>query len=121
MLLRMVCAVVVLESLVGCLSPVAMHRAVIQYDRTVNEVEVEMLLLNIARAKQGHPLHFTAISNVAATFDFRSTGGFGGQLFENSDPVFAKNFSFLTSAPVWGRIPRSVSCLSKGRILPNAS
>jgi hypothetical protein len=79
-------------SLTGCFSPLAMHRAVIEYDRTVNQVEAELLLLNIARAKQGHPLHFTAVSNVAATFDFRSNGGFGAQLFETSGPVFARNF-----------------------------
>ncbi len=82
-------------SLAGCLSPLAMHRAVIEYDRTVNQVEAEMLLLNIARAKQGQPLHFTAISNVAATFDFRTNGGVGGQVFESSGPVFAKNFYTL--------------------------
>jgi hypothetical protein len=76
----------------GCLSPMAMHRAVIEYDRAVSQVEAEMLLLNIARARQGEPLHFTAISNVAATFDFRSSGGVGGQVFENGGPVFAKNF-----------------------------
>jgi hypothetical protein len=83
---------VALWSITGCFSPLAMHRAVIEYDRTVNQVEAEMLLLNIARAKQGHPLHFTAVSNVAATFDFRSNGGFGAQLFETSGPVFARNF-----------------------------
>ncbi|MDH5640641.1 MAG: hypothetical protein OEY28_05060 [Nitrospira sp.] len=105
MLLRMLSLVIALGSLAGCLSPVAMHRAVIQYDRTVNEVEAEMLLLNIARAKQGHPLHFTAISNVAATFDFRSTGGFGGQLFENSGPVFAKNFFFFNFGASVGENP----------------
>jgi len=32
-----------LSSLTGCLSPLAMHRAVIEYDRTVSEVEAEML------------------------------------------------------------------------------
>lgn len=79
-------------SLTGCLSPPAMHRAVIEYDRTVNAVEAEMLLLNIGRAKQGQPRHFTAISNVAATFDFRSNAGFGSQLFAPSGPVFARNF-----------------------------
>lgn len=81
-----------LWSLTGCLSPLAMHRAVIEYDRTVNRVEAEMLLLNIGRAKQGQPLHFTAVSNVAATFDFRTNGGVGGQVFESGGPVFAKNF-----------------------------
>jgi hypothetical protein len=86
------CALVAMLSLAGCLSPVAMHRAVIEYDRTVNAVEAEMLLLNIARAKQGQPRHFTAISSVAATFDFRSNAGFGSQLFAPSGPVFARNF-----------------------------
>ncbi len=79
----------------GCLSPLAMHRAVLEYDRTVNRVEAEMLLLNIGRARQGQPIHFTAVSNVAATFDFRTNGGIGGQLFEGGGPVFAKNFYTL--------------------------
>ena len=81
-----------LWSLTEYLSPLGMYRAVIEYDRTVHQVEAEMLLLNIARAKQGQPLHFTAISNVAATFDFRTNGGVGGQVFQNGGPVFAKNF-----------------------------
>jgi len=105
MVWRTLSLMVVLSSVTGCLSPLAMHRAVIEYDRTVNQVESEMLLLNIARAKQGHPLHFTAISNVAATFDFRSTGGFGGQLFENSGPVFARNFFFFNFGASVGENP----------------
>jgi len=76
----------------GCLSPIAMHRAVLQYDQTVSQVESEMLLVNIARARHGLPMHFTAVSSVAATFDFRTTAGIGAQFFENGGPVFAKNF-----------------------------
>ncbi|MGH7148493.1 MAG: hypothetical protein ACREIJ_11430 [Nitrospiraceae bacterium] len=34
----------------GCLSPIAIHRTVIEYDRTVSYVEAHLLLLNIARA-----------------------------------------------------------------------
>jgi len=105
MVWRTLSLIILLWSVTGCLSPLAMHRAVIEYDRTVNQVESEMLLLNIARAKQGYPLHFTAISNVAATFDFRSTGGFGGQLFENSGPVFAKNFFFFNFGASVGENP----------------
>lgn len=67
--------------LTSCLSPIAMHRAVIEYDRTVSYVEADLLLLNIARARHHRPVHFTAVSSVAATFDFRTTpgirGGFG--------------------------------------------
>ncbi|WP_455371895.1 hypothetical protein, partial [Petrachloros mirabilis] len=62
-------------SLSGCLSPLAMHEAVLEYDRTVSRVESEMLLLNIARAKHFHPNHFTALSSVAATFEFQVNAG----------------------------------------------
>ena len=55
----------------GCVSPVAMHRAVLEYDWTVNRIETELLLLNIARTRYHEPIHFMAVSNIAATFDFR--------------------------------------------------
>ncbi|MDF0645150.1 MAG: hypothetical protein P0111_14060 [Nitrospira sp.] len=64
--------------LTGCLSPIAMHRAVIEYDRTVSYVEADLLLLNIARARYHRPVHFTAVSSVAATFDFRTSAGISG-------------------------------------------
>jgi hypothetical protein len=55
-----------------------MHRAVLEYDRTVSQVEAELLLLNIARARHHRPVHFTAVSSVAATFDFRTNVGIRG-------------------------------------------
>ncbi len=67
-----------LGGLTGCLSPIAMHRAVIEYDRTVSYVEADLLLLNIARARYHRPVHFTAVSSVAATFDFRASAGIRG-------------------------------------------
>ncbi|MGH7206529.1 MAG: hypothetical protein ACREI2_10020 [Nitrospiraceae bacterium] len=76
------CCVVLLCSvtLTGCLSPIAMHRAVVEYDRTVDQVEAELLLLNIARARHYRPVHFTVVSSVAATFDFRVNAGVTGRL-----------------------------------------
>lgn len=80
----------------GCLSPPAMHRAVIEYDKTMSQVEGELLLLNIARARNGSPVHFTSLANVAATFDFRVNGGVGGQLVENTgSPDFVRNLLSL--------------------------
>jgi hypothetical protein len=73
-------ASVFLLLLTGCLSPIAMHRAVIEYDRTVSYVEADLLLLNIARARHHRPVHFTAVSSVAATFDFRTSAGIRGGL-----------------------------------------
>ncbi len=72
--------VVVCFLLTGCLSPIAMHRAVLEYDRTVHQVEAELLLLNIARARHYRPVHFTAVSSVAATFDFRASAGITGRI-----------------------------------------
>lgn len=70
--------VMMVVALPGCLSPIAMHRAVLEYDRTVSYVEADLLLLNIARARYHRPVHFTAVSSVAATFDFRTTAGIKG-------------------------------------------
>lgn len=71
----------------GCLSPIAMHRAVIEYDRTVSYVEADLLLLNIARARHHRPVHFTAVSSVAATFDFRTTAGIRGGFGPSTDSI----------------------------------
>jgi hypothetical protein len=51
----------------GCVSRIALDRAVLGYDRTTAESVSKQLLLNIARARQNQPMHFTAISNIAAT------------------------------------------------------
>jgi hypothetical protein len=72
--------------LAGCLSPIAMHRAVIEYDRTVDRIEAELLLLNIARARHYRPVHFTAVTSVAATFDFRVKAGVLGRISRGAVP-----------------------------------
>jgi len=63
-----------------------MHRAVIEYDRTVHRVEAELLLLNIARARHYRPVHFTAVTSVAATFDFRVKAGVLGRVSRGAIP-----------------------------------
>lgn len=64
-----------LAALSGCLSPVTLTRAVIAYDDAITESQSKQLLMNIARAQHHQPIHFTGVSNVAATFDFRFTAG----------------------------------------------
>ncbi len=88
---RLLGLAVVFVSLTGRLSPLAIYRAVPESARAVNRVEAEMQSLFIARAKQGQPIHFTAGSNIAATFDFRTNGG-GTRLFEDKGPAFPKSF-----------------------------
>lgn len=64
-----------LAALSGCLSPVTLTRAVIAYDDAITDAQSKQLLINIARAQHHQPIHFTGVSNVAATFDFRLTAG----------------------------------------------
>ena len=64
-----------LIALTGCVSPTALHTAVVTYDKAAAQVQAELLLLNIARARNVEPLHFTALSSVAATFNFGSARG----------------------------------------------
>ncbi len=45
------------------------------YDYAVTNTMVEQLLINIARAHHHQPIHFTGVSNIAATFDFRANAG----------------------------------------------
>ncbi len=59
----------------GCFSPKALEHVVIAYDESVTKSLVEQLLINIARAHHHQPVHFTAISSIAATFDYRYTAG----------------------------------------------
>jgi len=83
----------------GCLSPITLNRAVITYDEAITDAISKQLLINIARAHQHQPIHFTGVSNIAATFDFRVSAGatpaltgeasrglmpiFGGSIAEN--------------------------------------
>ena len=45
------------------------------YDAVATETVCRQLLLNIARARHDDPLHFTALSNIAATFNYQFSAG----------------------------------------------
>lgn len=69
--LVIVCAL----ALPGCLSPITLNRAVVAYDEAITDAIAKQLLVNIARAERHQPIHFTGVSNIAATFDFRVSAG----------------------------------------------
>ena len=55
--------------------PITLNRAVTSYDEAITDAISKQLLINIARAHQHQPIHFTGVSNIAATFDFRVSAG----------------------------------------------
>ncbi|MXS79510.1 hypothetical protein ABF86_01730 [Nitrosomonas sp. GH22] len=97
----------------GCLSPIALNRAVELYDQAALRSESRQLLINIARAQHHEPLHFTRVSSIAATFDFSASAGatpaltgerggmlapiFGGSVSESPtfsiDPIASDEFT----------------------------
>jgi hypothetical protein len=93
----------------ACLSPITLNRAVTAYDEAVNDAASKQLLINIARAHHHQPIHFTGVSSIAATFDFRANAGatpaMGGEAGAVLLPIFggsvAENPTF-TIAPIEG-------------------
>jgi hypothetical protein len=81
-------------ALSGCLAPMALDRAVMSYDRVADDTVSRQLLLNIARAKHNEPLHFTALSNIAATFNFQWAAG--------ATPPLSGTEGGFALAPVFG-------------------
>lgn len=98
-----------LALLSGCLSPVTLTRAVIAYDDAITESQSKQLLVNIARAQHHQPIHFTGVSNVAATFDFRFNAGatpaLTGEASRTLLPVFGGSVAenpTISIAPIEG-------------------
>ena len=93
----------------GCLSPITLNRAVTTYDEAITDAISKQLLINIARAHQHQPIHFTGVSNVAATFDFRVNAGatpaFTGEASRALMPIFGGSVAenpTISIAPIEG-------------------
>ncbi len=67
----------------GCGAIVSIDRAVLAYDRTTSDSVSKLLLLNVARARQNLPMHFTGISSIAATYRFAFSAGVGPSQVSN--------------------------------------
>ncbi|MEP6959876.1 MAG: hypothetical protein ABI980_14195 [Nitrospirota bacterium] len=93
----------------GCLSPITLNRAVTSYDEAITDAISKQLLINIARAHQYQPIHFTGVSNIAATFDFRVSAGatpaFTGEASRALMPIFGGSVAenpTISIAPIEG-------------------
>jgi hypothetical protein len=96
-------------AIAGCLSPITLNRAVITYDEAITDAISKQLLINIARAHQHQPIHFTGVSNIAATFDFRvhagATPALTGEASRALMPIFGGSVAenpTISIAPIEG-------------------
>lgn len=96
----------ILFFLIGCVSPIALNRAVIAYDEAVTDAISQQLLVNIVRAHYRQPIHFTGVSNIAATFTFAANAGatpaLGGLAGTTLMPIFGGS---LAESPTISIVP----------------
>ncbi|WP_291994619.1 hypothetical protein [Candidatus Accumulibacter sp. ACC003] len=72
----------------GCAGPPVLERQVLGYDDVTSRLDQKLLLINIARADNGKPVHFTTTSTIAATFNWTSTLGASGEWHRNTPDSF---------------------------------
>jgi hypothetical protein len=70
------------------MGPVALTKALPDYDETINTLEGQSLLLNIARGRHYMPPHFTNTTSIVATFNFRTDASLGGQFSSRTGDAF---------------------------------
>ena len=73
--MRMRLPVLLVFGLASCATTTRLDGIVLDYDKTTSESMSKLLLLNIARAHQNLPMHFTGVSNIVATYRFSFSGG----------------------------------------------
>jgi len=86
--LTLVCMMAAASTLCACMGPVALNKALPEYDETINQLEGQSLLLNIARGRHNLPPHFTNTTSVVATFNFRADASIGGQFSSDADNAY---------------------------------
>ncbi len=105
-LLRSLLFLLFIFMLSGCLSPIALNRAVVVYDEAVTSAMSKQLLINIARARHHQPLHFTRVSNIAATFNFTFSAGATPALTGNSGSTIVPTFGgSIAESPTISIVP----------------
>jgi hypothetical protein len=118
--MRSITILLVTSLLVGCVGPHALHKSVLGYDVTTNQLEQEILLLNIARLSQQTPPHFTVTGSIAATFDFTTSTNFGGSIITSpGNNIFDFGMSASASEnPTLSIVPVSGEDFTKRVITP---
>ncbi len=91
-------AILGLTLFAGCLGPLSLERAIIEYDESILEAEKDLILINIARIANGQPPHFIAVESIAAGFDFTTTSGISHKLFSKGFNINETNLSLGASA-----------------------
>jgi len=101
---RLLSAALLCAALAACAFDERIADHAVKYNKTVEETNNSLLLLNILRAKDRSPMHFTAFSQLRGKLTLKSTGSLGLQIpfggdAGNTFPLTPKLELSQTSSP----------------------
>lgn len=96
----------------GCAAPGTVQRIGVEYNSAVAGINNEVTLLNILRAKEGLPSHYTSVNRISGALTLKATGGFNVAL-KNSAPTVSGSTS---NAPTGTTIASGLSTLKGGNV-----
>ena len=102
---RLLSAALLCAALAACSYNERIADHAVDYNKTVEEMNNSLLLLNILRAKDRQPMHFTALTQVLGRLTLKSTGSlglripFGGPSAGNIFPLTPEFELSETSSP----------------------
>lgn len=71
-------------ALSGCAASGTVQRIAVDYNTAVSGMANEVTLLNIVRAKEGLPLHYTSIGRLTGNVTMKASGNVNGQIKDNT-------------------------------------
>lgn len=103
----------------GCMSPLSLDQAVQGYNKVTSEILAEQLLSNIVRVGHRKPAHFTAVTSIAATFNFTVSAGATPALTGESGSMLLPTFGgTLSDNPTFSIVPIEGEDFSKRLLNP---
>ena len=98
----------------GCALPQTVQRIGVEYNTAVAGMADELALLNIVRAKEGMPLHYTSVSRLSGSVTLKATSGLNEQI-KYAAPT-ALN-STVTTTPGGSTVPTTIATTASNSIL----
>jgi len=76
--------IAILFALTSCSFQHGVQRINVDYNNTLEDITNELTLLNILRAKEGMPLHYTSVQRLSGSLTFKAIAGLNTQIKANA-------------------------------------
>ena len=96
----------------SCAAPGTVQRIGVEYNSAVAGMTNEVTLLNILRAKEGLPSHYTSLNRISGALTIKATGGFNVALKQSSPTISGST----SNAPAGTTVASGLSTLKGGNV-----